>query len=168
MGFELVTSATPVRCSTNWAVKPHVGSEVNLFISYLPVQWNDVKYIWNSCIKFTAIIILHFHLQPQYNMNFICISHDCIYFLIWLLRWLSLGLSKHQSLGSLSNHDDDGQWQERHKFAYVTKRNSTLHVHFSFLYISQSFLFFRRHEMTCFAVVWTTWAAGAGSNLISG
>ena len=39
-GFELVTSATPVRCSTNWAVKPHIGGEVNLLSWYLPVQWN--------------------------------------------------------------------------------------------------------------------------------
>ena len=36
--------ATPVRCSTNWAVKPHISREVNLLSSYLPVQWNDVKY----------------------------------------------------------------------------------------------------------------------------
>ena len=47
-GFEPVTSAIPVRCSTNWAMKPHIGSEVNLLSSYLPVQWNDVKCIWNN------------------------------------------------------------------------------------------------------------------------
>ena len=35
-GFELVTSAIPVRCSTNWAMKPHIGSEANLLSSYLP------------------------------------------------------------------------------------------------------------------------------------
>ena len=28
-GFEPVTSALPVRCSTNWAMKPHIGSKVN-------------------------------------------------------------------------------------------------------------------------------------------
>ena len=39
-GFEPVTSAIPVRCSTNWAMKPHIGSEVNLLSSYLPVQWS--------------------------------------------------------------------------------------------------------------------------------
>ena len=44
-GFEPVTFAIPVRCSTNWAMKPHIGSEVNLLSSYLPVQWNDVKFI---------------------------------------------------------------------------------------------------------------------------
>ena len=27
MGFELVTSTMPVRCFTNWAMKPHIGSE---------------------------------------------------------------------------------------------------------------------------------------------
>ena len=48
-GFEPVASAIPERCSTNWAVKPLIGSEVNLLTSYLPVQWNDVKYIY---IKF--------------------------------------------------------------------------------------------------------------------
>jgi len=29
-------------------VKSHIGSEVYLLSSYLPVQWNDVKYIRNS------------------------------------------------------------------------------------------------------------------------
>ena len=108
-----MTSAIPVRCSTNWAMKPHIGSKVNLLSSYLPVQWNHVKYIWNNsylyllpmcgfiaqlvehrtgiaevmgsnpvealiffrlllsnCLnwKFTAMITLHFHLLPQFQM----------------------------------------------------------------------------------------------------
>ena len=29
-------------------MKPQIGSEVNLVSSYLPVQWNDVKFIWNN------------------------------------------------------------------------------------------------------------------------
>ena len=33
-GFEPVTSALPVRCSTNWAMKPHIGSEVNIIYIY--------------------------------------------------------------------------------------------------------------------------------------
>ena len=37
-GFEPVASAKPVRCSTNWAVKPHIVNEVNLLNSCLPVQ----------------------------------------------------------------------------------------------------------------------------------
>ena len=34
--------------STNWAVKPNFESVVNLLSSFLPVQWNDVNYLWNS------------------------------------------------------------------------------------------------------------------------
>ena len=47
--IEPVTSAIPVRCSTNWAMKPHIGSEVNLLSSYFPalsVKW--CEYIWNN------------------------------------------------------------------------------------------------------------------------
>ena len=49
-----------VRCSTNWDVKPHVRSKL-----YLPVQWNDMKYIWNSHMycgcrwKWRVIIAVH-------------------------------------------------------------------------------------------------------------
>ena len=47
--FEPVTSAIPARCSTNWPLKPHIGSEVNLLSSYVPVRmWDDAKYIWNN------------------------------------------------------------------------------------------------------------------------
>ena len=50
-GFEPVTSAMAVRCSTNWAAKPHIRGSVFLLNSYLPVQWNDVKYIWTQQIN---------------------------------------------------------------------------------------------------------------------
>ena len=66
-GFEPLTSAIPVRCSTNWAMKPHTGSMVNLLSSFLPVQWNDVKYIWNNSYlycgmrwKWNVIIAVNF------------------------------------------------------------------------------------------------------------
>ena len=35
-GFEPVTLVIPVRCSTNSAIKPHIGSEFSLLSSYLP------------------------------------------------------------------------------------------------------------------------------------
>ena len=86
------------------------------------------------------------------------------------------------SEGSLSNHDDDGNknptnlhiWQWKTVFVHA------LHVHFSSFDILKTFSFFLRREMTCFAVVWTTWAydvkcsilssyvPSAGSNLIPG
>ena len=82
-GFEPVTSAIPVRCSTNWAMKPHIGSEVNLLSSYLPVQWNDVKFIWNNSYlycgckwKWRVIIAVNFPIwatgkkKPEKNQGF--------------------------------------------------------------------------------------------------
>ena len=55
--FEPVTSAIPVRCSTNWAmIWSHtlIGREVNLLSSYLPVRsemlWNmsQIIHIWTA------------------------------------------------------------------------------------------------------------------------
>ena len=115
-GFEPVTSALPVRSSTNWAMKPHTGSEVNLliwiisyilhFISLLTGDMNSIHWPRSQCVasyiaqlveqrtsnaevtgsnpvetliffslllsnclnwKITAMIILHFHLQPQFK-----------------------------------------------------------------------------------------------------
>ena len=44
------------------------------------------------------------------------------------------------------------------KFAYLTTKNSSFARAFFILFISQPFSFFPRHEITCFAVVWMTWA----------
>ena len=78
-GFEPVTSAIPVRCSINWAVKPHIGSEVNLFIhifSCSEMMWNiyeirpiwmtDVKYIWNLN---PVEALIFFRLLPSNCLN---------------------------------------------------------------------------------------------------
>ena len=85
--------------------------------------------------------------------------------------------------GNLSNHDDERQ-RKPHKFAYLTMKNSIFvrfaRAFFSSFDILKAFSFFLRREMTCFAVVWTTWAyddtcsilscylKSAGSNLIPG
>ena len=50
-----VTSALPVRCSTNWAMKPHIGSEVNSLSSYLPwgVKWceaYEIIHFWTAVV----------------------------------------------------------------------------------------------------------------------
>ena len=57
-GFEPVTSALPVRCSTNWAMKPHIGSEVNLLSSHLPwgVKWCEVYEITH----FLTVVVVFF------------------------------------------------------------------------------------------------------------
>ena len=90
-GFEPVTSAIPVRCSTNWAMQLHIRSEVNLLRSPLPVhssvgralhrywgghgfesRWSPdflhgSSFQLHKLEKFTAMITLHFHLEPQYK-----------------------------------------------------------------------------------------------------
>ena len=75
------------------------------------------------------------------------------------------------------------QQQKPHKFAYLSMKNSIFarfaRAFFIFWHFETSSFFLRR-EMTCFAVVWTTWAYddkcsilsfyiwSAGSNLIPG
>ena len=63
-------------------------------------------------------------------------------------------------LGSLRNHDDNGNKNvtNLHIWQWKTIDLHALHVHFSLLDIPQTFSFFLRREMTCFAVVRTTWA----------
>ena len=50
-GLEPVTFEMPVRCSSNWAMKPHIGSEVNLLSSYLP--WGV-----NSCEAYMKLLFI--------------------------------------------------------------------------------------------------------------
>ena len=38
------------------AMKPHIGSEVNLLSSYLRVQWNDVKFLYEIIHICTAVV----------------------------------------------------------------------------------------------------------------
>ena len=93
--FDPMTSAITVQCSTNWAVKPHIGSEVNLLSSCLPMQWNDVKYIRNAyctavvevCLPIEALIF--FRLLPSNCLN--------------LLITIQILLHDHNSLSAKSN-----------------------------------------------------------------
>ena len=85
-------------------------------------------------------------------------------------------------IGSLSNHDDDGNKNpiNLHIWQWKTVFLHALHVHISSFDILKTFSFFLRREMTCFAVVWTTsayddkcsilssYAPSACSNLIPG
>ena len=87
-----------------------------------------------------------------------------------------------KTLGSLSNHDDDGNKNPTnlHIWQWKTGFLHALHVHFSVFDVLKTFSFFLRRQTTCVAVVWTTWAydykcsifspyvPSAGSNLIPG
>ena len=64
-----------------------------------------------------------------------------------------------RSTNQIRDYDDGNQnVTNLHIWRWKTIVLHALHVHFSFLFISQTFSFFPRREMTCFAVVWTTWA----------
>ena len=49
-----------------------------------------------------------------------------------------------------------GRQQERQKFAYLIMKNNSFARFARAFFISQTFSFFPRHEMSFFAVVWTT------------
>ena len=62
-------------------------------------------------------------------------------------------------IGSLRNHDDDGN-KKVTNFAYLIVKNNSFARFARAVFIfdfSLMFSFFLRREMTCFAVVWTTW-----------
>ena len=133
---------------------------------------------------FTNFFVESCHQLHQGFRSFV--SVDTFHFLVLILKinisnFRTRGRSPTRQLGSLSNHDDDGNktptnlhiWQWKTGFLHA------LHVHFSSFDILKTFSFFLPREMTCFAVVWTTWAyddkcsilssyvPSAGSNLIS-
>ena len=79
-----MTSAIPVRCSTNCAMKPHIGSEVNCeFIAQLVEHRTGItevtgsnpvealiffRLLYSNCLnwKFTAKITYHLHIYLQF------------------------------------------------------------------------------------------------------
>ena len=103
-GFEAVTSAIPVRCSTNWAVKLHIGSEVNL-LTNVPVY-----------LRSTNVLLL----LPMYLRSTKCISY--IFHIISLhgKTWtkqidLAPNVWLHSSVGQASHryrggHEFEPRW----------------------------------------------------------
>ena len=66
------TSAIPVRCSTNWAMKPHIGSEANLLSSYRPwgEKWCEVSDF------FFPILLSRLLLSNCLNWKIYCEDHS--------------------------------------------------------------------------------------------
>ena len=52
-GFKLMTSAIPVECPTNWAIKP-TGSWQHLWVRNKPVDGEEYKWIYESSYIWTA------------------------------------------------------------------------------------------------------------------
>ena len=75
-GFEPMTSAIPVRCSTNWAMKPHIGSEVNVS-SYFPVR--GVKWCYMKWFIYELRADLYESKIITFIITFICMHPQFIY-----------------------------------------------------------------------------------------
>ena len=98
-GFKPVTSTIPVRCSTNWAVKPHIRSEVNLLsckFSIKPLKpWYFSGFIlpiaqignllWWSL--FTFIISSLSILNGNFYGKEDTIANSNLYKLHWCISW---------------------------------------------------------------------------------
>ena len=147
-----------------------------LALSSEPQRWKFHVVIWQTTSNIAPKSVAHvqhdyFSSFNQSNRSFVPLS------LPLLSSFLKLPI-----IGSLSNHDDDGNkyptnlhiWQWRTVFLHP------LQVHISSFDILKTFSFFLRSEMTSFAVLWTKWAyddkcsilssyvPSAGFNLIPG
>ena len=98
MGFEPVTSALPVRCSTNWAIKPHIGSKVNCGFPFsrersemMLSRWNDPYMNCGCRWKCEVIIAVNFlidavsycinwkfHYDDHFSLSSTCAVHTWI------------------------------------------------------------------------------------------
>ena len=134
--FDVVCQMT-----TFWR-RREVVAVICLYIKTISV----IKGMNTSPILYNMSIVEKFHIAKSSSV------------LEWHFRCSSRCMFINSLLGNLSNHDYDGNknltnlhiWQWKTVF---------LHVHFfSSFDISQTFSFFLRREMTCFAVVWTTWS----------
>ena len=141
----------------------------------LSTTWND---LFCSCVDDVSIwwqMLVFVFLYPkrwfQFNFRIVRTHFSSIMSLNnWkmfaetqshIFRWRSRFRRRRVCLSSLlSSHDDDGNKNPRnlHIWQWKTVFLHALHVHFSFFDILKTFSFFLRREMTCFAVVWTTWA----------
>ena len=155
---------------------PHV--QHNNFASFKHVQHDyfaSFTHVQHDC--FASFM----HVQHDYFATFKHVKHSYLLTmsLMTSFRLLQPSRTKNRELTQPRRR----RQQERHKFAYLTMKNNSF-ARFTravFIFdISHTFSFFLRREMTCFAVVWTTWGYddkcsilssylwSAGSNLIPG
>ena len=79
-GFEPVTSAIPVRCSTNWALKPHIGSEVNLLSSYLPVRSEMMLLKLENSLRWSFFTFIYDRSSNIWIISYILTSKIILFF----------------------------------------------------------------------------------------
>ena len=144
-----------IRTDCTWS--PYFDTALFFDVLCRATAWTFQFYILNDNVHTQRLIFpfLYWILGRSYRSTFSVIcqqdrirsnSNNC--------RIATIG-----PIGSLSAWRR--QQQERHKFAYLTMKNNSFarsHVHSSFLDFSKTFSFLPWHEITCFAVVWVTWA----------
>ena len=61
-----MTSTIPVQCSTNWALKPHIGSEINIYWVHIShEEWNDIfRLLLSNCLHSIFYCNDHSSLSP--------------------------------------------------------------------------------------------------------
>ena len=102
-----MTSALPVRCSTNWAIKPHIGSEVNLLSSCLSREtWTSTTAVQNMnyfiyyTLLFSTVSVISCW-KGKYSRSRYILSKGC--YLEWPVEiWLKFG---YNHFGTEPFHD---------------------------------------------------------------
>ena len=69
-GLEAVTSAIQVRCSTNWAMKPHIGSGINLSPVRSGMMWimYEIIHLWTAVVDESEVKASSFQLLKLENL----------------------------------------------------------------------------------------------------
>ena len=92
--FEPMTSVIAVRCSTNWAMKPHIGSKVNLLSSYFPVQ-----VMGSNPIEALFFFFFRLLLSNCLNWKIYCDDHTSLSSTtavqIWIISYIFHMISLH-------------------------------------------------------------------------
>ena len=73
-----MTSALPVHCSTNWAMKPHIGSEVNLVLIFF------FRLLLSNCLNWKIYCNDHSSLSSTTAVQEWIISYTSHSFFTWL------------------------------------------------------------------------------------
>ena len=116
-----------------------------------PLLQLNVNSYANSIIESSLTLMKFMEVLMNVYLRY---SFNCWRKWLYILRkWTAKGV-----IGSLSNHDDDGNKNptDLHIQQWKTVFLHALHVHFSSFDSLKTFSFFLRREMTCFAVLWTT------------
>ena len=116
-GFEPVTSALPVRCSTSWAMKPHIFTphgryELNKltslpmcgFIAQLVEQRTGNAEVTGSNPVEALVFFFRLLLSSCLNWKIYCDDHSSLSYTTAVLKWIIFIYFSSKCNGRLINH----------------------------------------------------------------